>query len=389
MSRLKSPRLVGAAFAILGLTALVVVFNPPQNPWARPLHIRLEAGAFGELPAAASVEIGGVRVGQVSGLSYDQGRAVVDLNVDNRYAHLLHESAGARIRPYGLLGPKHIELLPGEGAQMKAGATIPISRVTVATDVDQVLNSLQPDVRESLRTVFVELGNAADGRGADMNAALQALGGATSDLTIATDVLRARSGDIADFITYSEILNRDLQNAPIDANIRDTNTVLSGLVQVEASIGGTIDHTAGVTRSLNIAFDGNSQNLAEILKRAPITVDKLKTALVSGQTIVDGVNPSLPSLMTAAVYTESAFAYRDADGHYVHILGITGPCTVSGPPNPSCAGNVGNPSSPPRGGYTEKGPTTDNPLTGGQLSNQQIISALMTPSPSPSASPAP
>jgi len=337
MTRLRSPRLIGLLAMALALGTLVLVFNPPTAPWSRPLHLKLEAGSFGEFTGNAGVELGGVRIGSVQGLDYSNGHAVVNLSIDPQYRNLIHPDTSAAIRPHGLLGPKYVELSGGQSGTIRDGDVIPISRVTVATDVDQVLNSLQPDVRDSLKTIFVELGNASDGRGQDMNAALGSLGGSAPDLTTTTATLDRRQQDLADFISFSETLNRDLQNAPIDANIRDTNQVLGGLVQVEGAMGGTIDHTASVTKGLNTVFQGNSQNLASLLALAPQTVTKLETVLASGQTIVDGVNPSLPSLMTAVVETESAFSNKDADGHYVRVMLITNPCSLPAGPNPTCS----------------------------------------------------
>lgn len=374
--RLSSPRLVGLGMTALAVLTLVLVFNPPTAPWARPLHLKLEAGAFGELNGNAGVELGGVKVGSVQGLDYANGHAVLNLRIDPQYVHLLHPDTAATIRPHGLLGPKYVELSGGRTGVIHDGDVIPISRVTVATDVDQVLNALQPDVRDSLKTIFVELGNASDGRGQDVNAAFGSLGAAAPDLTTTTATLDHRRQDLANFISFSETLNRDLQNAPIDANIRDTNQVLGGLVQVEGAIGGTIDHTASVTKGLNTAFQGNSQNLASLLALAPTTVTKLETVLASGQTIVDGVNPSLPSLMTAVVETESAFGGRDADGHYVRVMLITDACTLPAGPNPTCASPLGGPNAVPQ---NSSDPSVPAPPPG--LSDSALTQLLKSPTP--------
>src|SRR5207249_4276099 len=83
-------------------------------------------------------------------------------------------------------------------------------------------------------------GRAADGRGTSMNGAFQALGQSSADLSTTTTVLHNRADDLAGLITASERLDADLQRAPIDRQIRDTDLVLSGLVQVEDAIGSGI-----------------------------------------------------------------------------------------------------------------------------------------------------
>lgn len=325
---LARPRLIGLSATALAVLVLALLFRPPALPWASDLHLSLEAASFGELNKDAAVELGGVRVGRVEGMSLRAGRPVIGIAVDRRYAGLLHADASAAIRPHGLLGPRFVELEGGARGRMADGATIPVSRVHVATDVDQVLNALQPDVRRSLQVLIVELGGASEGRGQDVNATLLALGRATDDLARVTATLHGRDQDLAGTVVSAEELNRELQGAPLDAQIRDTNRVLAGLVQVDGSIGAGIDHTALLLQQLDVVMDGNSENLGRTLDRAPATVARLRAVLAAGTDLLNGVNPALPSLMTAVVETESTFSGSDANGHYARILTLTGGCTL-------------------------------------------------------------
>jgi virulence factor Mce-like protein len=351
------PRLVGIAAAAGSALLLAVLFHPPTLPWSPVLHFAIEAGSFGELNQAASVELAGTKIGTVEGLDTSGGKAVVRVSVDRGYAGLLHQDASATIRPHGLLGPRFVDLAGGSRGRLADGATIPISRVHVATDLDQVLNALQPDVRQSLQTLIVELGTASDGRGQDVNSALKSVGAATDDLATVTATLRGRDQDLAGTVVSAEQLNRDLQNAPLDAQVRDTNQVLSGLVKVDGSIGGGIDHTASVLQELDVVMDGNSANLATTLDHAPATVTRLRTVLVAGTGVLAGVNPALPSLMTAVVETESAFAGSDANGHFVRIMALTGTCTVG--LNVGCAA----PTSSSGTGTTPRSPSSSAPAS--------------------------
>jgi phospholipid/cholesterol/gamma-HCH transport system substrate-binding protein len=321
-------RLIGLAATAGAVLLLVLLFHPPALPWSQTMHLTLEAGSFGELDQDAGVELAGIRIGTVDGLELRQGRALVRLSVDRTYANLLHADAAALIRPHGLLGPRYVELDGGSRGQLADGATIPISRVHVTTDLDQVLNALQPDVRQSLQTLIVELGAASAGRGQDVNTTLKSLGDSVDDLATVTATLRQRDQDLAGTVVDSEQLSRDLQNAPLDAQLRDTNQVLNGLVQVDGSIGDGIDHTANTLQELDVVLDGNSGNLAQTIDEAPATVTRLRAVLSEATGLVDGVNPAVPSLMTAVVETESAFSGADANGHFVRIQAILGACTV-------------------------------------------------------------
>jgi len=338
--RLAGARLLGLLIAVGAITFAILVFIPFSMPWNRTLHLQLEAGAYGELNPGAWVELSGAKVGSVDSVSSKDGHALIQVSIDAPHASQLHGDTTAAIRPHGLLGPNYVYLQGGTTGSLHDGSVIPLSRTSVATGFDQVLNALQPDVRANLKTIFVELGRAADGRGAAMNAGLQALGQSAPDLSTTTAVLHNRSDDLAGLINASEQLDRDLQRAPIDRQIADTDLVLTGLVQVEDSIGSGIDHTAAVTQELDTVLSGNGANLAHVLAKGPATVNELRTVASELDAVIVGINPALPCLMQAVLETKSAFAGQDANGHYVRVQVV--PTGMGGAPPSSC---VGSPTS--------------------------------------------
>lgn len=331
-----SPRLVGLMAAALAVVTLALVFRPPALPWDRQLYFSLDAPPFGSLDPGAGVELNGVEVGKVVGVVEVNGRNLVQVEVDQRYASLLHADLSATIAPHGLLGTKFVDLTAGSHGALQSADVVPLSRVHVTSDLDQVLNALQPDVRQNLQVLIVELGKASSGRGGDVGDTIHALNQASVDLSTVTATLARRDQDLADIITSSEQLNRDLQYAPLDAQLRDTNRVLGGLAEVSGSIGSGIDHTAAVLSTLDVVLDGNSQNLAQVLSRSPQTLTRLETLSVTLNQLVTGVNPSLPYLMTAVVETESAFSGADANGHFVRVQSEIGTCLIG--LNTGCAG---------------------------------------------------
>jgi phospholipid/cholesterol/gamma-HCH transport system substrate-binding protein len=349
--RLVQTRLVGVLAAAAAILATAFTFVQPSLPWNRAMHLQVQAAAFGEVNPGAWVELSGARVGSVDRVDDQQGHALLHLTIDLRSAGQLHRNATAEIRPHGLLGPKYVYLNGGTTGMLGDGATIPLSRTTESTDFDQVLNALQPDVRQNLKVIFVELGKASNGRGAQMNAGFQALGQSAPDISTTTSVLHQRDDDLAALIVASEKLDRDLQYAPIDRNIADTDQMLSGLVQVDAQLGDGIDQTAAVMQRLDVALQGNSANLAQVLKGAPATVSRLRAMAAELDAIVTGVNPALPSLMEALVETKSAFQGQDANGHFVRVQ-IVGSAHPTG--SPVIKG------SPP--GSTSEAPLTDQDL---------------------------
>ena len=337
-------RLVGLLVTLAAVAFAVIVFIPFSLPWGHSLRVQLQAGAYGELNAGAWVELRGTKVGSVDHVAYKDGYSLISVVIDPRFAGQLHADTRAAVRPHGLLGPKYVDLQGGSAGQLSDGATIPISRTTVSTDFDQVLNSLQPDIRANLKTIFIELGRAADGRGATTNAAFLALGQSSADVSVTTAVLSHRADDLAALIAASETLDRDLQNAPIDRQIADTDLVLSGLVKVEDAIGSGIDHTSAVTQELDTAMNGNAANLAHILAGGPATVNQLRVVASELDAVIVGVNPALPCLMQAVLETRSAFSGRDANGHYVRVQIV--PTNNGSAPASTCTGTPTSQTAP-------------------------------------------
>jgi len=344
--------LVGAGL-VFGAGGLALMsFFPPALPWSQALHITVASGAFGEMNPQAGVELGGVRVGSVDRIEYVHGTALLHLSISPQYAADLHDDATAAIRPHGLLGPKYVELDPGHHGRMPENGAIPVTRTHVTTDFDQVLNTLQPDVRQNLKVIFVELGTAANGRGDDMNAALKSLGDASADLKTVTGIINNRREDTNRFIASSEQFNRDVQNAPNGRSIADTDKVLTALVEVENSIGDGIDRTAEVLQALDVVMNGNSANLAQTLALAPGTVTRLNRYVDATDALVGGLRPALPALFTAVVEGETITSGHDANGHFVRVLALSGPCSAAPDPGGLCS------SGPPVTGASAELPTT-------------------------------
>jgi phospholipid/cholesterol/gamma-HCH transport system substrate-binding protein len=340
------PRLCGLLAVLATIAFGALAFLPRSLPWNSLMRVQVEAGAFGQINPGSWVELNGTKIGSVERVDFHNGHALIQLALEP-HTPGLHADTSAAIRPHGLLGPNFVALDGGNAGTLRDGSTIPLSRTTTSTDLAQVLNTLQPDVRQNLQVIFIELGKAADGRGAGMNTAFQAMGAGASDLSTTTSVLHNRDADLAALIVASEQLDRDLQTAPIDRSIADTDRVLSGLVQVDAQLGEGIDRTASVMQRLDVALSGNASNLALVLARAPSTASRLTTVAAQVDAILTGINPALPSLMQAVMETKSAFQGTDANGHYVRVQVVpsaSGPGeTVGGAP----AGVASSSMAPP------------------------------------------
>lgn len=367
-------RVVGLAASTVALLALALVFHPPRLPWQPVFHFQIQAPPFSQLGQGASVDLAGKQVGQLDGVTMSHGLPLLNVQIDGNDARLLHADASATIEPHGVLGTQFIELDGGSTGKLAAAAVIPASRVHVVVTLDQVLNTFQPTELQSLQTLIVQLGIASANRGQDVNQSLKALGDASNSLTQVAHTLRQHDQGLSSIIDSSQRLNQSLQNSPLSAQIKDTDAVLAGLANVDGPMGQGIDHTAAVLSDLDVALHGNAGNLSYTLSKAPQVAAQLRTLLAEGNTLIKGVNPALPALMTSLVEAESAFGGTDANGHFVRIMSVTGSCTVG--LNLGCTGGPGQGGPPVTVPPTGASGSSSSSKTSPNISDRGLMNLL-------------
>jgi virulence factor Mce-like protein len=118
------------------------------------------------------IRMGGVRVGQVLNPRVQDGAAVVDMRLDDKYRPLRSDSK-LRIRLRSAVGVRYLEIVPGKsGAPLRDGATIPASQTSTPVALDEVLGTFDRATRTRTRVLLNELGAGTSGRGPDVNEAL-------------------------------------------------------------------------------------------------------------------------------------------------------------------------------------------------------------------------
>jgi len=156
-------RLTSGAAGLGIALALAWLLLPPGS---HAYRVRLPLSDAEGLRAGSAVVVGGTRVGKVSTLRLEQpgDRVVADLDLTHSAAPVGRDVT-ASIAAVNLLGQKEVQLTVGDrAAPAPSGFTIPSSRVVPSTDLDQVLNTLDPDTRARLAIFLNEAGTALGGR---------------------------------------------------------------------------------------------------------------------------------------------------------------------------------------------------------------------------------
>jgi len=332
------------------------------------------------------VEINGLDVGRVRGLSVRDGKAVVKVAVGKDYTPL-HAGTKARIEWKALLGERVLVILPGPSKN----PTIPSGGMVEGTndrvELDQVLAALDAPTRVRLQSLVQRLQTTFGGSERDFNATLasagptvEALGGITASLgedgqaikNIVTrlrqlsDTTAARRQDISTAVTSLTQLTQTLaaQDQPLRQTLQELPSTLVSAKRVLDKIPATVDAAAPLLRDaqpLATELGPVSRDLRPVLTDLRATVTDLRPALADAATLLgrtpallDNANALLPGLnrtVTGALpalqflrpYTPelagwlsnwaSATANYDSIGNYARIWAQKGPADVNETPH--------------------------------------------------------
>ena len=129
---------------------------------------------IGSLLAHDPVRIGGVRVGQVTGIGLaPDGWSALELQIEPG-THI-PAGTGIRVRANGLLGARFVELVPGRSRdELPAGQVLRGDDTSLTSGDTDALDTFDRETRGALRAVLGELGAGLAGRGRDVNDLLRA-----------------------------------------------------------------------------------------------------------------------------------------------------------------------------------------------------------------------
>ncbi|MGE4425387.1 MAG: MlaD family protein [Solirubrobacteraceae bacterium] len=267
-------RVLAITVVVVGALVVALLVRGDDDPYRLQLRLANAAG----LSEGASVNLGGVRIGTVDELRLGRGDAVIaELAIDADRAPI-HEGVTAAISAVNLFGLKSVELRDvRRGDAVASGFVVPSSRVTTATDLDQVLAVLDVRTRARLTVLINEAGASLVGRRADLNRLLAQLPSGISDVT---RLLRQLNGD-----------NQTLERT-VASSDRFIGTVTRQRRELTRAIDavGLASETAKVRRG----------DLRSALRRAPATLRSLRTTLARLRATAGPRGPAAAQLRPAA-----------------------------------------------------------------------------------------
>src|SRR3954466_10801525 len=108
-----------------------------------------------------TINIAGVKVGDVQSVHLENGVAVVSVNMDKKYAPV-YRNAHVLLRPKTGLKDMFLALDPGtkDSGSLPSGGTIPVANTMPDVNPDEVLASLDADTRDYLQILLAAGGEA-------------------------------------------------------------------------------------------------------------------------------------------------------------------------------------------------------------------------------------
>jgi len=276
------------ALLVAGLAVTGYVLSQQQQPY--PSWIPFLGDDRFELKAELStaqavtpgqgqtVNISGVKAGDISDVQLENGVAVVTMLIETKYADLIHPNATVLLRPRTGLQDMTMELDPGHGTQeIEEGSTIPLAQTEPNVNPDQILASLDGDTRDYLQLLLQAAGQGLGGRGKELSAGLRRFEPFGRDLAKINGLLAERRANIARSITSFAQLSETLARS--DVRLADWVTA-----QNKALAG----------------FANQSEAIQEALREFPSTLRATQAGLESSDRLSKVLGPAATALIPTA-----------------------------------------------------------------------------------------
>ena len=125
------------------------------------LNVEFQTGQAVVPGQGQTINIAGVKVGDVQSVRLENGVAIVSVNMDKKYAPVYH-NAHVLLRPKTGLKDMYLALDPGtkDAGSVASGGTIPVANTLPDVNPDEVLSSLDADTRDYLEILLNAGGQA-------------------------------------------------------------------------------------------------------------------------------------------------------------------------------------------------------------------------------------
>ena len=220
-----------------------------------------------------TVVVAGVRVGDIGAVELEDGKAVVELQLEPKYKKLIREDATALLRAKTGTKDMFLEVDPGDGEPLESGERIQVSNTLPDIDPDEILAALDGDTRNYLKLLVSGAGKGLEGRGTDLREVMKRLGPLHKDLARVSRAVAERRQNMRRLVNRYGLLMTELGKADDDITrlVRTSNVTLG-------------------------AFAEEDHNISALVSKLPGTLNQTATTLGKVDRLADEMGPTFESL---------------------------------------------------------------------------------------------
>jgi phospholipid/cholesterol/gamma-HCH transport system substrate-binding protein len=295
-----------------------------------------------------TVRVSGVQIGDIGNVALKNGVAIVRMDIDQKYKHLIHTDATALLRPRTGLKDMFIELNPGSKSApiAKPGFTIPVSNTLPDINVDEILSSLDADTRAYLNLLVDGAGQGLkDNGGNQLAGVLERFEPTHRDLARLNQAVAVRGANLRRLVNSLQRLNTALATkqtqivqlvdsssrvfrafaseqgnvsraiADLPATLQQTSSTLGKVEAFATELGPAASNLLPAARALPAA----NQALTTLAKpSAPIIQQQIRPFVVAARPVVRNLKPASVNLAAATPNISRVF---DTLNHFVNMVG--------------------------------------------------------------------
>ena len=226
-----------------------------------------------------TVTIAGVNIGEISKVELKDGRALVQMKLENKYGNRVRKDATLLLRPKTGLEDMVIEMAPGTSAAPKApeGWTVPIQNTLPTVNLEDILASLDRDTRDYLQLLIAGAGGGLKGAGDDLAATFKRFEPGARYARQMTEKLIERRGSIK-------------------RSIHNLRLLVEAVGEKDDQLSQLIDSSNTVFRS----FVNQDRNIRDALQQLPPTLKVTNRGLAKAERLANVLGPALEDLRPTA-----------------------------------------------------------------------------------------
>ena len=283
--------LAGMVVLSLAVAAYITVHQRLRFPWQQEMHLYAEFENAQAVTAGQgqTVDVAGVKVGEIGSVKVEDGRAVVRLDVtEEDEVGAIYSNAKLFLRPKTGLNDMAVQMdpgkpdpaLPGRG-RLEDGDRIPIENTQANVNPDAVLAALDTDTRRYLQVLLNAGGAGLRGRSADLRAILKA-----SQPTLGH--ARRVSAEVADRRAKVKRLIHNLRLLSAAAADRDDDlrsltsaaaAVLRTLGERDVELQDSLERLPGALAATRDALPVVRDDLRPLVRETAPLLDKLRPSV--------------------------------------------------------------------------------------------------------------